>query len=485
VNGGTNGYAGVAARLVGWQSLGVVVSQAVQSILVLVTASIVDPSQFALWAIASLIFNLQAIVGNLGLGPALIYRTRDGHESLVDTSVVLSAAVGGCLFLGAFLIAPLLASFLGAGFDEGEVIDVVRAMSIALLLIPPTQVAQALLERRLRFSTKAWTEIAAAGFGLVVTAMLLVAGEGVWALVWGRVASVAALLAATWLACDERPRVPPRASRATAGKLLGFGVPLTLAALLTFASMNADTVAMGRRFGADELGYYALAFTLANLVPSFLIVATGKVAFPLYVRAGEDRAELSTAFALMSAWTFAVMGITTVCLLTVAPEAIPGLLGEDWNRVGDFVQILSVYGLANAGLALNLTLLAAVGRPGESVRAQLVWLGAAAVLVLALVRFGPWSIPVAFTVGIGLAWCWATWRTRAHVDDRPGYLVLPALLASCASLAAALAIEALSGQWAIVMAGVVLVYGITLGFAVRHLPHSAKGLRLAIKPDKG
>jgi PST family polysaccharide transporter len=457
----------------------VVVTQATQSILVLVTAAIVDPSQFALWAIASLIFNIQAIVANLGLGPAIIYRSRDGLEGLVDTAAALSVAVGGCLFLGAFLIAPLLASFLGSGFDESEVIDVVRVMSVALLLIPPTQVAQALLERRLRFSAKAWTELAAAGVGLMVTTALLVGGEGVWALIWGRVVSVAALLAATWFASNEHPHVPPRVSTVTARKLLGFGVPLTFAALLTFASMNADTVAMGRRFGAGELGYYALAFTLANLVPSFLIVATGKVAFPLYVRAGDDRTELSTAFGLMSAWTFAVMGITTVCLLTVAPEAIPDLLGDDWSRVGDFVQILSVYGLANAGLALNLTLLAAVGHPGEAVRAQLVWLGAAAALLVVFLSFGSWSIPVAFTVGVSLAWCWAWWRTRSHVDGRTRHLIFPALVASATAIAAALAVSAFTDRWLIELVVAVAVYSATIALVLHSLPSSRRVLMAA------
>jgi O-antigen/teichoic acid export membrane protein len=454
------------AQLVGWQSLAVLIAQLAQGGLVLLTAWLVDPSEFALWAIASFVFNIGSLVANLGLGPALIYRAepRQLHD-YVDTALVLSLSVSAVLIVAVLTLAPVLSALLPSTFDSTEVERVVRVMGIVLVVVGPTQVAQALLERRLRFPVKAGAEIAATMTGTALTIGLLAMGAGIWALVWGRVAVALALLTACWVVTSDRPRIPPRPTRVATSRLLGYGIPISAGAVLMFLAMNTDTLIMGGVFGANALGQYALAFTIANAVPTLLIASATKVAFPLYVQASDDPAALSRHMRGINAWAAAVMGLVTLSLALVGREAVPDVLGADWTEAGNFLAILSIYGLASVGTSMILTFLLARGHPGAVARSQLVWLGGAGSSLAVTISSGSWSVPFSFSAGLVLAFAYVAVAARKEVG-RPSLSALrPAIMAAGVAGPSALLVAMLPGNlgyWPFQLLTLVSVYCVML-----------------------
>jgi len=425
------------ARALGWQTLGTLFVQVTQAVVTLGVASQVAPEQYALWGIAAIIVNAQHLIGSLGLAPALVYhRKRRWFGEAVDSAFVVTVVLGGLGALLLALAAPLASQVFREGFDAAETAAVLRAMSLVFLFLTIANVPQALIEKALDFRRRAIPDIVASAVYAVVAFGLLSAGFGVWSLIAAKVVQSGLLAGLYWMASPVKPRLVPRFSRRLARMLFKYGKFLTAAAVIGFAIGNLDTVLVGRLAGAADLGVYALAFTITNLVPTFLSLTLGKVFFPLYSVIRDDRPAMLRAVGnAVHMGTLAILP-TTVVLLTVAPEALVQLFGAEWAGATSLVRILAIYGLGRTMGSMMTALLAATGKPEKVLNTFLVALAASVVLVFPLARLGAVGIAMAFSVGQVLAAAYAASNCWQYLKRDVLKRVVPPVAATAVGVAA-------------------------------------------------
>ena len=422
-----------------WQSLATLTTQVLQALVTLVVAAAVGPTEFALWGVAGVVLNAQWLIGNLGLGQALIYfRDEKRWRDAVDAAVVVSLGLGGLVVAITALAAPAIADVFGPGFDSSEVADVVRIFSLVFLFTVIAAVPQSLIERRLDFRRRAVPEIIAAIGYAAFAFVLLALGLGVWSLIVAKVVQSGVLMCAFWVVAPDRPRFPPRPRARTARELIGYGGVLTVGAVIGFLTGNLDTVAVGRGPGATALGAYVLAFTITQLAPTFLSMTLQRVYFPIYAGVRGDPALLRRAFAQGMRYLAIVMVPVTVGLLTIGPEALADAFGDEWRDTGPLIRVLALYGLFRGLSTSGGVLLAAVGRPGTT-----VWLQATALLVPAalLIPFHESAEEIAwiFAAGQALAFVESAIFARSYWSGAVGAVTRTPLIAAAAGAAAAYA----------------------------------------------
>lgn len=391
----------VAARSIAWQSVGTVVVQVAQAGITLTVAAIVSPRDFALLGIASVVLGAQWIIaGSLGLGLALIQADeRVISRDAVNGAFTASAALGLATAAATFAAAPALGSLFQRGFSQSDVTDLFRVMSIVFLFAGLADVPQALVDRALLFRQRALVDIGSSLAYIALAVSLLLAGIGVWSVILARAAQSAVSFAGFLKVSPTRPHLTRSLDWTAIRRFAGYGKFVGASAIVTFVALNVDNVLVGSLTGAAALGAYALAYTIANVVPTFLTMTIGKVMFALYSAVRTDRAFLCRSLGGAVHLAGAVILPVTVVLATFAPAALVEIFGARWSTAGSLIRILSLYGFMRVAALIAVTFLNAVGKPQYGLRSSLT----AALLPLAIVwplsRGGAEGVGWSFTAG--------------------------------------------------------------------------------------
>lgn len=183
----------------------------------------------------------------------------------------------------------------------------------------------------------------------------LTASLAAWAIAW--------LVGALWVAllllrsCG-RPEVPSTSLR----RLLVFGLPLALLALLTQANMRVDVIVLQALEGPSEVGQYAVAFGAAALI-IYGGMAIGLMLFPRTAeRTGGDPAGGSATTAVAVRSTLALALAAAALLAVAGPYAVELLMGGDFSPAGTPLRVLVPGAVAAAVVMVLQNDLSARGR---------------------------------------------------------------------------------------------------------------------------
>jgi O-antigen/teichoic acid export membrane protein len=301
-------------------------------------ARLLSPSDFGVVGMALIVTSTLSLFQDLGFGKALL---RDGgaEEPAASTvfTVVVTLAAG--LSVWVLLDASRIAHLFGGGAELARVLRMSAPIPLltAIALVPAT-----LLERRLDFRRRAWTEWGpAAAFAFAAVGAAL-AGGGELGLAAAHVLSLAVGAALALRMAGFRPRLS--FDRAAAGSLFRFGRWVTLAALAAFMFLNLDRTMIGRFLGSRDLGVYLLAFGLANMPVTIITGVLGRVAFSAFAQLEREGREVRAAYLRILA--LLVWGLVPLAGLIgwVGPRLLPAVYGSAWTAAAPLLQILAVYG---------------------------------------------------------------------------------------------------------------------------------------------
>jgi lipopolysaccharide exporter len=322
-----------------------------------VLARLLPPSDFGLLALGLMVILYLDVIGDLGVGAAVIYRQQPGSRD-ASTAVLVSALTAAPLAGLVVLAAPGLAAL----FDEPRLTDVVRVLAIAFFVGALGVVQKRTLERDLDFRRRLVPELAGALVKGGASVGLALAGAGVWSLVWGQVLGVTTTTVLYWLLSTWRFHWAW--DRRTAVQLLRYGLPVSLLGLLAGANRTVDVAVIGRRLDAEQLGYYTIAFRLPELLVLYLCYLLSQALFPAYARARCDPEQLRAGFLSTLRLVALVTVPVSLGLAVVAADVVPLLFGDRWGPSVPVLRVLAVYALVYA-LAFNVgDVYKATGRPG-------------------------------------------------------------------------------------------------------------------------
>lgn len=325
------------------------------------TARLLEPEDFGLLGLALAITTFLDAFNDFGLPTAYVYFARRGDtddEQIANTTFVLSMGIGILLTVATVAGSPIAAWF----YDESRVTPILATLALGFVILSIGSVHDARLRLRLDFRKRFYAELgknAAKGFGAVA---LAAAGLGVWSLVLGHLLGTIAFSATVLLVERWRPRLV--VDRALAKRMLRYGSQMASVGLLSLAATNVDYVIIGRRLGAEPLGFYTVAFRLPLLAIRGTSAFVSQVVFSAFVKLADDAEALRSA--LVKSLRLMAYGTVPAALglATVAPLAVTTLFGETWEPAGPLARVLSVYSLLwvivyNAGDVYK-----AIGRPG-------------------------------------------------------------------------------------------------------------------------
>lgn len=351
-----------------WAVLGYGGANALALLTTLVLARLLLPNDFGVVALALALLAVAQIAQESGLGAALIVYRGDLRRAAASVSI-FSPLVALGLYVVFFAAAPIAADF----FDEPRLTNVLRVMSLVLVLRGLTIMPLALLEREMRFGPVTAIELGA-GVAQATTAIALAfADAGLWSLVVGQLAFAGAKALLAWSLSPVWPS-PFEARRETLRELMRYGRHVGVANLINYGNANSQGIVVGRVLGATSLGYYTIASRLAYMPVNVIGNIVGRGVFAALSRVRDDPARFRQIWlenvqrlALLS--TPAAIGVALV-----AEPFVVTLLGEVWRPVIVPLQILALNGVVGAFSATSGEVFQALHRPKLRVLAESTYL---------------------------------------------------------------------------------------------------------------
>lgn len=431
-----------------WSLASTVAGRLLTPIVGIALARLLSPTEFGVFAVATIALNALTSLNDLGVGMAIVRWPGNDIRPIARTATTLAVGMSLALFGICFFAAPWFASTL----HTPEAVGVLRLLSVGVVIDGIGSVAVGYLNRGFHQKRRAVADWSGFTISMVLTISMAATGFGAWSLAWGRIAGNIVTTVALFMLIEERPPRPGW-DRAIAAKLLRFGLPLAGASLLVFGMLNVDYLVVGHQLGTVSLGLYVLAFNLSSFPVNMISNPVRQVSIPAFARMQHNQEELRDAFLQSLHGLVAFVAPVCVLLAVCAVPLITFVYGDRWRPAAEALVFLAILGGFRVVLDFFYNLLVAVGRSKVLFFIQAVWVAA---LVVALVIGADHS--GIRGVGIGhvlVAGCIITPLFVAAV--RPEHITISALIAAVA--------RPLAGAAAATVAGIAVLHVVGNGFA--------------------
>ncbi|MGI8779094.1 MAG: lipopolysaccharide biosynthesis protein [Solirubrobacteraceae bacterium] len=325
-----------AVRGVAWTVMSFGANRAITLISTVVLARLLVPEDFGVIALATLTMSIASIFAALGLGSTLILR-QEWDRRAQGTVLSLMVASGVVLAALVALTAPVVATLL----DESRVTDVLRVMSLALLVNSWGTFYAVLNQRDLEFRKNFVAQVCQSVVYAIVAITAAVLGAGVWAIVAGQL--VQALTFSVVLLVLASDRIRPTFVPAAARTAIRTGRAYLVQGALAYVQQNADYLIVGRALGSGALGFYSMAYRLAELPLWAVGDPVAKVTFPSFARMRQRGEDVLPTFLS----TFQLLGAIVLpigAILSATAEPLTAtVFGDKWLPMATPLAVFGIW----------------------------------------------------------------------------------------------------------------------------------------------
>jgi len=293
---------------------------------------------------------------NLGLGSAIVQKQDIDNRQL---STLFWIGLAGGIF-SAVLIA-LSAYPISWFYDEPKLFRLTLVLAINFLISPLYQINRKLLEKDLRFSALAASNVIASlvsGGAGVVSAF---SGLGVWSLV---IQSIILNVSFLFLYFLQRKWIPEFVFEINrCRELIRFGTHMVGSNLALYFERNLDSMIIGKLLGATLLGYYTLAIRVMYLPIRQISYIFTDVLFPVFSKVNADldtvRKGYLKAIRFTSMITFPLMTL----IYLFSDTLVASLVGPKWLPSAEIIRILAPAGAIQSVVQIGWVVFPAMNLP--------------------------------------------------------------------------------------------------------------------------
>jgi lipopolysaccharide exporter len=358
-----------------WVSLSSLGVNGIAFVRSIILARLLVPEVFGLMSICLLVIRGLEVFTQTGFGQALIQRKANFADAR-DTAFTLLVVRGFILCGLLFLISPLIAKF----YQKETLDSAVKVIALSFVFSGFKNINTIAYQKELKFKYLSYLEQITTfiNFGIVVALAYIT--RSIWALVLGQVIASAVNTLISYIIIP--PRIKFKLDRNIARELLSYGKFITGVSIVLFIVSELDNALIGKILGLEALGYYVLAFSIANVVTSNIAKVLSGVMFPAYSKLQDDPLQLKSFYLIVIKLIALIVIPAAFGILSLSPEIIKVVYGERWLPALIPLQILIIFGSLRAFAAVNGYVFNGIGKPNYD-----FWTGLIRLLMLSILIF--------------------------------------------------------------------------------------------------
>lgn len=323
---------------------------------VFILARLLSPNDFGLFGVALLALGTLNALTVTGLREALI-QNRSETEDQKNAVWTIGIVRGLIIAVGLVAFSPLITDF----FNAPAATQIIQVLAISVVINGFTNIAAVYYEKDLEFYKYFVCKSAETVMNTAVAITIAAIFQSVWALPIGYIAGVIARTVGTYLVDRYRPYFNWKFSDVK--EMIKYGRWVSASSILNYFLSKADSIVVGRVFGAASLGQYELASTTSKTFSLEITNVVGKVIFPAFAQIQDNLSYLRLVFERATQLIALIIFPASIFLAVLAPEFVTVVLGEKWLAIIPLVQVLAFFGLAASFDGPSEKLFNAIGQP--------------------------------------------------------------------------------------------------------------------------
>ena len=338
-----------------WRFAERVLAQLVAFVVSIVLARILEPAAYGKIALITVFTSIFQVFVDSGLGNALIQK-KDADN--IDFTTVFYTNIVLCfiLYTTAFLIAPLISDY----YNDAEMTQYIRVLSVIILISGVKNVQQAYVSRYMLFRKFFFSTLGGTIAAGIVGVILAIEGFGAWALIAQHLVNLSIDTLILWITVKWRPNKCFSITRLK--HLFSFGWKLLISSLLDTVYRELRQLIIGKNYSSEDLAYYNQGDKIPKLVVSNVHTTIDSVLLPVMsgVQDNQKRLKDMTRRSIMTG--VYVMAPLMIGLAAIGENLISFLLTEKWLFSVPFLRIFAISYIFYPIHTANLNAIKAIGR---------------------------------------------------------------------------------------------------------------------------
>lgn len=293
-----------------------------------IISRLLGPTYKGVFSLLTLIPALMIAFGNLGFGPAVVYyvaKQKYDLKKVMGGTIVFSVLMGLVLLLVGIMVLQL--DFVYKGNAQ-----LVRNYSVLILISIPILLLHRLgltfLMAKAIITSLNIIRVLESVFPLIFfIALWLLMDNALDAAVWSWFIGIMIIVALPFILIRHKGTYPPKFGTEFLKKGLSYGIAGHFANFFQMVLLRIDFLFISGMLGAKELGYYAIATSIAEM----LLVVPESVGVPLApMLFGMDKKESEKFTPVIARFIFALMGLSCIVVLLIGKFFIELVFGVDF-----------------------------------------------------------------------------------------------------------------------------------------------------------
>lgn len=354
-----------ATKGVAWSAVERVFTIGIQFILNIIIARILSPTDYGIIGMLAIFLSISQCLIDSGFTNALI-QTKERKDKDYGTVFLFNLFISLVIYLILFISAPAIAKFYNL-----ELLTVVlRVVGLNLIITALSNVQKTIFTINVDFRTQSFISIPSAILSGVIGIAFAYSGAGVWALVAQTLSNGLIMTILYWLFSKERFKIV--FAKESFFRLGGFGIKLMFSGLLDTVYNNLYALFIGKKYSAEDLGYYSRAEQFAIFPATTFTDIISRVAYPILCQNQGDKKELSRVYTKFIKSSCFVIFPLMIGLSALSKPLILILLTDKWAQAIIPLAILALNGMWSPIIRINLNLLQAVGRSDLFLKLEII-----------------------------------------------------------------------------------------------------------------
>lgn len=358
-----------------WMGATQVLGRGMQLLMVIILANMLTPTEFGIAGVALVVASALNRFSQLGLDAALIQNAKSNVDRYLNTAWLMNVGRGTVLGLLLIAVSPLAVML----FDMPMLAVILPVMALGPFFDGIRNPGIVYMTKDLQYHKRFVFEISAAGLQFVVAIGYALYDASVWALIFGFLASSFAKAVVSYGIHDYRPWFTFDLDLAK--ELVGYGKWMTVSHIMNFLHDEGDDFFVGFLLAPAALGFYQMAYRIANAPATEVTHVVSDVTFPAYSKVQDNLEAMRTGLVRSVQVSMLVAAPLAFGIAAVTPTFVRAFLGESWLPMVLPMQVLALYGLLHAFGASFGSVWKAMGRPDILAKIQFLVVGCIAVLI--------------------------------------------------------------------------------------------------------
>jgi O-antigen/teichoic acid export membrane protein len=319
-----------------WNAISQFGSQGINLLIIVALARLLEPRDFGLVGMVSVITSFLGYFTEFGLLASII-RKRDIDDGDIYTVYWSTIAFSCLVYVVVFFASPLVSLF----YQDNRLTLITRVLFLNFLAATLAFIPEALQAKSLEYSKITAANLIggalSGGLGIALALMKC----GVWSLVFQQISMTLFRGVVLVVSTGWRPKF--FFSYGKFKELFSFGGHYTLRNLMLYLSENFDYLLVGKLLGPSALGIYTLAFRMSKYAFLKLWGIFGKMLFPAFSSFSGDMERVRKNYIRVSVAGGIVLVPVFIGLLFGLEALVPLIFGAKWLPSVPVVKIFISY----------------------------------------------------------------------------------------------------------------------------------------------